>query len=74
MPDGLTLSVDLAAPSGAVSAGRRTLSTAPVDVVTSLSKVTANGLALSYQLDAVVAAGRVVAGTRVVVFTITGGM
>ena len=34
----------------------------------------ATGLPLSYQLDAVPAAGVVTAGTRVVIFTITGGV
>ncbi len=74
LPSGLTLSVRLGAPTGAASAGFRALGTTPVDVVTDLSKTAQRGLPVTYQLDALVTAGRVVAGTRTVVFTITGGI
>jgi hypothetical protein len=72
MPSGLTLSVALVAPSGATSAGSKSLSTTDADLVTGITKLNANGLGLTYTLDATAAAG-VVSGTRVVTFTITGG-
>ena len=74
MPAGLTLSAVLSAPSGANSAGLKALSTTPVDVVTAISKLNASGLGLSYQLDATAAAGVVPSTTRVVTYTITGGV
>jgi hypothetical protein len=73
MPTGLTLSVSLGAPSGATSAGLKVLGTAPVEVISNLTKIAAAGLPLTYQLDAVPAAGVVTTGARVVIFTITGG-
>jgi hypothetical protein len=73
MPTGLTLSAQLAAPSGASSAGLKPLGTTAVDVVTGITKLNATGLSLSYQLDATAAAGVVAAGTRLVTYTINGG-
>lgn len=72
MPSGLTLQVSLGAPAGATSAGALTLSSASVDLVTGVSQVAANGLAMNYTLDATPAAG-VTSGTRTVTYTITGG-
>jgi hypothetical protein len=74
LPAGLTLAVQLAPPSGAQSEGLRTLSATPVDVITNLSPTATRDLPLTYRLDANVSAGTVVAGTRTVIFTITGGM
>jgi hypothetical protein len=74
MPSGVTLSLNLGAPAGALSQGFQALGTTPVDVVTNVSRVVANGLPVVYQLDATPKAGVVVAGTRTVVLTITGGM
>jgi CheY-like chemotaxis protein len=73
MPAGVTLSATMAAPAGATSTGAQALSTTAADLVTGITKLNATGLALSYQLDATSAAG-VVTGTRVVTFTITGGV
>jgi hypothetical protein len=73
MPAGLTLSATLGAPTGATSAGIKSLSTVAVDLVTGITKLNASGLSLTYQLDATAAAGVVVSTTRVVTFTITGG-
>lgn len=73
MPSGLTLSVDLGAPPGAVTTGMQPLGTTPVDLVTSITKVHASGLSLTYQLDAAPDAGVVSDGTRVVTYTITAG-
>jgi hypothetical protein len=74
MPTGLTLSANLGAPSGASSAGTQALGTTAVDLVTGISKLNASGLALTYTLDATAAAGVVASATRVVTFTITGGV
>jgi len=73
MPTGVTLSANLGAPSGATSAGLKSLSTVAVDLVTTITKLNASGLSLAYQLDATAAAGVVTSSTRVVTFTITGG-
>jgi hypothetical protein len=74
MPAGLTLSATLAAPAGATSAGIQALSSTAVDLVTTITKLNASGLGLTYQLDATAAAGVVTTSTRLVTFTITGGV
>jgi hypothetical protein len=74
MPAGVTLSANLTAPAGATSAGLTALGTTAVNVVTGITKLNASGLALGYQLDATAAAGVVSSATRVVTFTITGGV
>ena len=74
MPAGVTLSCNLGAPAGASSAGLKSLSTVAVDVVTGITKLNASGLSLSYQLDATSAAGVITSTTRVVTYTITGGV
>jgi hypothetical protein len=74
MPVGLTLSATMGAPAGATSAGAKTLSTVAQDMVTTITKLAQSGMALSYQLDATAAAGVVTSTTRVVTFTITGGV
>jgi hypothetical protein len=73
MPAGLTLSVNLAAPAGASSAGAQALSTVAVDVVTNISTVAQGAMAATYSLDATIAAGVVSSTTRTVTYTITGG-
>ena len=74
MPAGVTLSANLGAPAGATSAGLVALSTAAVDIVTGITKLNASGLGLSYQLDATSAAGVITSTTRIVTFTVTGGV
>ena len=74
MPTGLTLSATLTAPAGATSAGLKSLSTTASDMVTTISKLNAASLSVTYQLDATAAAGVVVSATRVVTYTITGGV
>lgn len=74
LPTGITLSAQLGAPSGASSAGLKSLGTGAVDLVTGITKLNATGLSLSYQLDATPAAGVVTSSTRVVTFTVTGGV
>jgi hypothetical protein len=74
MPAGLTLSANLAAPAGASSAGLQSLTTVAVDVVTSITKLAASALGVTYQLDATAAAGVVASQSRTVTYTITGGV
>ena len=74
MPAGVTLSANMAAPSGGTSAGYMDLGTTAVDLVTGITKLNASGLSLSYKLDATTAAGTLSSTTRVVTFTITGGV
>ena len=74
MPAGVTLSATLAAPAGATSAGIKALGTVAVDMVTAITKLNASGLGLTYQLDATAAAGVITSTTRVVTYTITGGV
>ena len=73
MPTGVTLSVNLAAPSGGTSANTVSLSTTAQDVVTGVSKVNATGLSVTYSLSATSAAGVVAAETRTVTYTIVAG-
>jgi len=74
MPAGLTLSANLTAPAGATSTGLTALGTVAVNVVTGITKLNSAGLGLTYQLDATAAAGVVSSSTRVVTYTITGGV
>ena len=73
MPAGLTLSANLVAPAGGVSAGYQALDVIAVDVVTGITKVAQGGMAVTYKLDATPAAGVVPSASRVVTYTITGG-
>ncbi len=74
MPAGLTLSANLSAPAGATSTGLTALGVTAVNVVTGITKLNSAALGLTYQLDATAAAGVVSSSTRVVTYTITGGV
>jgi hypothetical protein len=74
MPAGLTLSVNLAAPLGATSLAYQSLGTTAVDLVTGVTKVAQGGMTVTYKLDATPAAGVIASATRVVTYTITGGV
>jgi hypothetical protein len=74
MPTGLTLSANLTAPGGATSAGYVALGTVATDMVTVITKLAAGSLGVSYKLDATAAAGVVATASRVVTYTITGGV
>lgn len=71
MPDGVTLSVGLAAPSGASSTGLQALSTSATDLVTGISLLNDASKAIQYQLEATSAAGVVPSASKTVTFTIT---
>lgn len=73
MDAGLTLSVNLTAPSVGTSAGAQALSTTAVDLVTGITKVAESGIAVAYSLSATTAAGVVSSQSRTVTYTITGG-
>lgn len=73
MPTGVTLSVNLGAPTGATSAGAQLLGTSAVDLVTGITKLNETGKTVTYTLAATSAAGVIASDTRVVTFTITGG-
>jgi hypothetical protein len=73
MPSGVTLSVSLAAPAGATSAGPQALSTTAADLVTGISTLNETAKTITYQLSAASAAGVVPSGTRTVTLTITAG-
>jgi len=70
MPAGLTLQINVTAPSTGTSAGAQTLSTTAEDVVTAISAVNESDIAINYTLDATVAAGVVGAAAKTVTLTI----
>lgn len=74
MPTGVTLSANLAAPTGGTSTGLQAIGTTAVSLVTGVTKVNASGLSLTYQLSATAAAGVITSSTKVVTYTITGGV
>jgi hypothetical protein len=74
MPAGVTLSANLATPAGGTSGGLLSLGTTAVDMVTGITKLNQSGLSLTYQLDATAAAGVISSTTRVVTYTVTGGV
>lgn len=73
MPLNTTLTVSLAAPTGATSTGTQTLSASAVDVVTGITKINQSSLAIVYSLSATALANAVVSDSRTVTYTITGG-
>lgn len=72
MPAGVTLSVKLAAPSGASSEDWVDLTAEPADLVTGITTVHGAGLSVEYRLAATLEAG-VVDGSRTLTYTITAG-
>lgn len=71
MPSGVTLEVQLNAPSGASSAGKVGLSTTDQDLVTSIAQVAESSLTTEYTLSATVDAGTVPSTDKTVTFTFT---
>ena len=71
MPSGLTLTVNLAAPTGATSSGATSLSGVAADLVTGITTLNESGLGITYNLSATSAAGVVGAASKTVTFTIT---
>ena len=73
LPANVTLSANMAQPTGATSAGSQALGTTAVDLVTGISALAQGGLGLTYTLAATAAAGVVASTTRTVTYTITAG-
>lgn len=71
MPAGVTLSVELAAPAGATSAGSQTLSTVAADLVTGIATLNESGKTITYELAATSAAGVVASASKTVTLTVT---
>lgn len=70
MPAGVTLTINLAAPTGGTSAGAVTLTATGQDVVTAISTLNEIDKMITYGLSATSAAGVVASDTRVVTLTI----
>lgn len=73
MPAGVTLSATLAAPTGATSGGKLSLSTTAADLVTGISTLNQSGKTITYELSATSAAGVVPSASKTVTLTITAG-
>lgn len=71
MPAGVTLSIQLAAPTGATSLGSVAVSTTTADLVTGITQLSESGLSVTYVLSASVSAATTVAANRIVTFTIS---
>lgn len=69
MPTGVTLSVNLAAPTGA-SSSTVSLSTVAGDAVTGISQLNQGSLIITYTLAATTTAGTVASTSRTVTFTV----
>lgn len=72
MPPGVTLTIQLSAPTGATSSGAVALDATVRDLVGNITNLTAEPGTITYTLSATAAAGVVAAGSRTVTFTVTG--
>jgi hypothetical protein len=73
MPSGVTLKVNLGAPTGATSAGSVSLGTTAVDLVTGITKLNASAKTVTYTLSATAGAGVVASASRTVTYTVVAG-
>lgn len=73
MPAGVTLKVNLAAPTGATSAGAVSLGAIAGDLVTGITKLNESAKTITYTLSATTAAGVVASSTRTVTYTVVAG-
>ena len=71
MPPGVTLTVNMQAPTGATSIGTVTLDATARDLVGNITNTTAQTLSISYTLSATAAAGVVTPQSRTVTLTLT---
>jgi hypothetical protein len=71
VPASTTLKINLAAPTGATSAGDVTLTTTAQSLVTGISKVAESGKTITYKFSATVAAGEVSSIAKTVTLTVT---
>jgi hypothetical protein len=70
MPSGVTLSVTLAAPTGATSSGVKSLSDTPENVVTAIEMVAESALVITFKLSATVSAGVVASAAKTLTLTL----
>lgn len=70
MPSGLTLSLNMTAPTGASSAGTKTITNVATDVVTSIDGVAQSGLNMTFYLNATTAAHTVSAAAKTLTLTL----
>jgi hypothetical protein len=74
LPDGITLSIQLGAPSGAISRGRVRLATTDQELVVAIPTAgTHAGIAIVYTLEATVRAGPLPTTARAVVISVVNG-
>ena len=73
MPAGLTLTVNLVAPTGGSSAGATSLSSIAADLVTGITTLNESGKTITYNLSATSAAGVVGSASKTVTLTIVDG-
>ena len=73
MPSGVTLSINLSAPSGATSAGATALTATAAHVVTGISQVAQGSIGITYSLSATVSAGTMSSSNKTVTLTLTDG-
>jgi hypothetical protein len=71
MPAGVTLTLNMGAPTGATSNGDVALDATVRDLVGNITNTTVQTLPMTYTLTATAAAGVITASTRTVTFTIT---
>jgi len=72
MGTGLTLKVNLAAPTGGTSSGDVTLAATAADLVTGITGLAESGKTITYTLSATLAAS-IASGSKTVTFTLTSG-
>ena len=70
MPTDTTLSITMVGPSGSTAATSQLLSTIAVDAVTAIDSVSETGLAITYDMTALVTADVVASATKTVTFTL----
>ena len=70
MPDNTALSVNVTAPSGALSEGFVALTDSDQDLVTGIDNVNETGVAISFKLEATVAAGVIASATKTFTMTV----
>jgi hypothetical protein len=71
MPSGLTLKINMTAPTGATSAGAVTLSDTPADALTAIDAVSESNINMDFTLDATAEAGVVAAASKTCTLTLT---
>ena len=74
MPAGVTLTAELAAPTGGTSTGAVALGTTAVDSVTGITTLNESAKTITYSLSATSAAGVVTSASKTVTFTIVAGV